>query len=115
MSEKYDDPQTLDVDVRFLLANERTLLAWVRTAIALEAGGIALTQLSKHDNTSIAGVVILLLGGVIAIFGYTRFRAADRAIRNHHLPRSGYGPLLQVLFVVALALGLAVVQAANIW
>ena len=32
-------------DVRFSLANERTFLAWVRTSLALVAGGVALEAL----------------------------------------------------------------------
>ena len=30
-----------DPDYRFTLANERTFLAWIRTALALSAGGLA--------------------------------------------------------------------------
>ncbi|WP_163540613.1 YidH family protein, partial [Klebsiella pneumoniae] len=32
-------------DYRFSLANERTFLAWIRTALALLAGAIAIEQL----------------------------------------------------------------------
>ena len=35
----------LDVDARFLLANERTLLAWVRTSLTLLAAGVGTLQL----------------------------------------------------------------------
>ena len=34
-----------DPDYRFTLANERTFLAWIRTALALVAGGVAVVQL----------------------------------------------------------------------
>ena len=40
-------PGKIDIDVRFLLANERTLLAWIRTAVTLQAGGLAVTQLAE--------------------------------------------------------------------
>ncbi len=35
-------PEGSEPDPRFTLANERTFLAWVRTALALLAGGIAI-------------------------------------------------------------------------
>ena len=35
----------MDVDARFLLANERTLLAWVRTSLTLLAAGVGTLQL----------------------------------------------------------------------
>lgn len=37
-----DDPKGLDA--RFTFANERTLLAWHRTALGLIAAGVAVTQ-----------------------------------------------------------------------
>lgn len=97
-----------DVDTRFLLANERTLLAWVRTSIAIEAGGIALMQLHKRHN--FIGLAVLLLGAVTALIGYHRFHAADRAIRRSKLPPQGIGPALQVMAVVAAAIVLVIAQ-----
>src|SRR6476661_4070594 len=40
-----DDDGGHDPDYRFTLANERTFLSWIRTALALIAGGVAVVQL----------------------------------------------------------------------
>jgi putative membrane protein len=115
MANKYEEePHMLDPDVRFLLANERTLLAWVRTGLTLQAGGIALTMLHKTSNGTIVGIGVLLLGAIVAIMGYFRFRAADRAIREHRLPDTGHGPLFQVIGVVIFGVILAGIQLASI-
>ena len=105
---KMSKAEKVDVDARFLLANERTLLAWIRTSIAVEAGGIALIQLHKHH--SYLGIAVLLFGGIVALIGYHRFRTANQAIRAHELPPEGFGPASQVLCVVAIAVVLAVAQ-----
>lgn len=97
-----------DIDVRFLLANERTLLAWIRTSIAVEAGGVALTQLHKQHD--FIGTSVLLLGAVVALIGYHRFRVTDRSIRRDELPPAGIGPAIQVIAVVALAILLSIAQ-----
>lgn len=101
-------PEEIDVDARFLLANERTLLAWIRTSLAVEAGGIAL--FSIHRNHSYMGLSVLLFGAVIALVGYHRFRAADKAIRAHTLPPEGFGPAFQVGLIVIIAVGLSIAQ-----
>jgi putative membrane protein len=102
----------LDPDVRFLLANERTLLAWIRTGLALQAGGFALAHFSDSDSgTSVFGILAILFGGFMAVIGYSRFRAADRAIRKGVLPKQGKGPTIEVAIVVLTAITLAVVQA----
>jgi putative membrane protein len=44
-------------DHRFSLAHERTLLAWLRTALALVAGGVAMTQFMP-DLGFAAGLVV---------------------------------------------------------
>ena len=113
MSKYKDEPQMLDPDVRFLLANERTLLAWVRTGLTLQAGGIALTMLHKTPSGTIIGIGVLILGAVMAILGYFRFRAADQAIREHRLPDTGRGPLFQVIGVVVFGVILAGIQIAT--
>ncbi|HEV2403154.1 MAG TPA: DUF202 domain-containing protein [Candidatus Saccharimonadales bacterium] len=105
---KLSEHKQLDVDERFLLANERTLLAWIRTSLAVEAGGVAL--IAVHKQHSYLGVGVLLLGASVAFIGYHRFRTADKAIRQHTLPPSGIGPALQVIVVVLIAVVLAIAQ-----
>lgn len=104
----------LDPDVRFLLANERTLLAWVRTGLTLQAGGFALAHFSTDTTGKIAGIAAIISGGIIAVVGYNRFKAADTAIRNHQLPQNGNGPALEVITVVGIAFILATLQVFSL-
>ncbi len=106
----------LDPDTRFLLANERTLLAWVRTALALMAGGLAFTQIGAKTlaQTSL-GLIVILSGALVAVTGYQRYLAADIAIRAGRLPGAGHGPGLQVAGIVFLAFGLAVTRLLGVW
>lgn len=97
--------RSFEPDVRFLLANERTLLAWIRTSIALQAGGIALAHFSSNVLVQrVFSVIIVALGGWVAYTGYSRFKAADRAIRSEDLPSIGYAPLLQSASIILIAL-----------
>lgn len=109
------ETEMLDPDVRFLLANERTLLAWVRTGLTLQAGGFALAHFST-DSTSgqIAGIAAIICGGIIAVVGYNRFKAADQAIRNHELPQTGKGPTIEVVAVVGIAFLLAALEVISL-
>ena len=96
-------------DVRFLLANERTLLAWLRTAIALQAGGLAVLQFATAlEARAFIGVGLLLIGAMCGLFGLSRYRAADRAIRADELPAPGRAPTVVTLVVAALGIVLAV-------
>jgi putative membrane protein len=105
------DKHLLDPDVRFFLANERTLLAWVRTGLTLQAAGFALAHFGDGTFSSTsAGVVAIICGGVLAVIGYNRFKEADRAIRKHKLPKTTKGAALEVITVVAIAFLLATIQ-----
>ena len=96
-------------DVRFLLANERTLLAWLRTAIALQAGGLAVLQFAtKLEARAFIGVGLLLIGAACGLFGLSRYRAADKAIRTDRIPEPGRGPTIVTVVVAALGIVLAV-------
>jgi putative membrane protein len=82
-----------DPDPRFTLANERTFLAWNRTAIALIGGGLAAGQLLDFDSR-LARLVVALppiaLGLALALMSYRRWEANERAMRlDEPLPGSG--------------------------
>lgn len=110
-----DTAAVLDPDVRFLLANERTLLAWVRTALALLAGGIALIHFGEPSALQVGfGITAMLLGATMATLGYVRYRAADRAIRAAQLPAAGFGPTVQVIGVVLFALAVAAIEINSV-
>lgn len=114
---KIPSHEKLDVDTRFLLANERTLLAWIRTALAVLAGGIALIQLAGDDKTmqNVLGVAVVLLGAFMASVGYLRFQAADKAIRRGKLPTMGHEPFIQTGGIIIVALALVATHLAGIW
>lgn len=95
-------------DPRFSLANERTLLAWVRTSVALLAAAVAVVKLVPGDEYSwlrrVIGVALAVLGLIVAGSAWQRYRAVQTAMQQGRpLPRSTTLPLL--------ALGLAAVAA----
>ena len=111
----HDGRSLLDPDARFLLANERTLLSWTRTALAVIAGGIALAQLGyRTPGEVVFGVVAILFGAFMATIGYLRFQAADQAIRAGRLPTIGRSPRYQAFGVVLLALIVAVIEISHL-
>jgi putative membrane protein len=75
-----------DPDYRFTLANERTFLAWLRTALALMAAAIAVSQLlpafKVPGGRTVLGVVLALLGTAVALFAYAHWAATERAMRT---------------------------------
>ena len=107
--------EKLDVDVRFLLANERTLLAWIRTALTMQAGGVALAHFVADSVLGFAtGISAIIAGAVIAVIGYRRYKAADKAIRRGRLPRADKGPAFEVILIVMIAVVLALAQVKDL-
>jgi putative membrane protein len=103
-----------EVDARFLLANERTLLAWVRTGLTLMAAGIAARQFGKGvERHLLVTQVLLLLGTLAVVAGGTRYLAADRAIRQGRLPSTGTFPLVLVGSVALVGASLMVASAVS--
>ncbi|MGA9871860.1 MAG: DUF202 domain-containing protein [Rhodococcus sp. (in: high G+C Gram-positive bacteria)] len=73
-------------DYRFTLANERTFLAWIRTSLALLAGGVAVGQLFAVGTESFPhkflGSVCVLLATVLSLGAFGRWRQVQAAMRR---------------------------------
>ncbi len=72
-------------DPRFSLANERTFLAWIRTAMALVAGGVALDALAADVEPGLrlaAAVLLLLLGVAVPVLAWLTWVDVERALRR---------------------------------
>ena len=111
------DPDT-HPDYRFTLANERTLLAWLRTGLALVAGGVAVAtyapDLGVRWGSSAVALGLVLIGLGTAAAGYRRWRANETAIgTGRPLPASWLLPTVAaavaaVIVVVAVLVGVEV-------
>lgn len=73
-------------DYRFSLANERTFLAWIRTALGLLAGCILLeqfsTRLGPHAVIVALAVALSFLAALLCAMAYVRWRANEIAMRH---------------------------------
>ena len=67
---------------RTIFANERTLMAYLRTAITLIAGGIAAIKLSDHVYLEIAGVSLLFIGVTLTAYSFFRYRVKQKIIEQ---------------------------------
>lgn len=123
-----DEPQRPSVgapDPRFVQANERTLLAWIRTALGIMAFGFVvarlglwLAQLQPAANTGASlwiGVALVLFGSGTLLGAVRRYTAAHRALvaGEPHVPGTAFGAVAAgVLAAGGLALAAYLVTRA---
>lgn len=92
-------------DPRFSLANERTYLAWLRTALGLVAAGIAverfLPELAFPGARQAIGIALVFVGALAAAFANRRWLKVDAALRTGQ-------PLPPPRFAQAMAFAIAV-------
>ena len=104
-------------DPRFSMANERTALAWVRTALAFVAGGVGLTSVARIAGLSrlmdVVSAALCVLGGLLAVVAVLGWRRRELAMRlDRPLPAPFALPWLGAL-VAVVALVLAVYLAVQ--
>lgn len=107
-----------DPDPRFTLANERTFLAWIRTSLALLAGGIAVEAFTQDifEETArkVLGTTLLVLGGILAASAAGRWLRVEAAMRQKRsLPIPLWVPLIALVCAVAAATVLIAIWVTN--
>jgi putative membrane protein len=97
-------------DPRFTFANERTFLAWSRTALALVVAGLAIVQLlppfpGVPSGRQLIGLPLIALGAVLAVAAYAEW------VRNQHALRRGDPLRVSVMpwILAATVTGIAVI------
>ena len=102
-------PPDVEPDSRFTLANERTFLAYVRTALALDAAGLAAAQFLTHLRPAwrrhLVAIGLVGAGVLVAVAAYRRWSTNDSAMRRG-------APLPPTLMPLGLGVGAAVVSIA---
>lgn len=100
------------------LANERTFLAWVRTAIAIMAFGFVVVKFSLFVKqlsllfsdrpivvpakgfSGLIGFALVALGAVICVLGYLQYKKTERQLNNNVYNSSS--PLVVWLTIILL-------------
>lgn len=99
-------------DIRFSLANERTFLAYERTAVGLVAAALAVFHLLEPSlPQKILGLLLIASALVAAGGGWLRYRQAEQAIREgRELPAGATVHVMAAaVLVVIVAAGISVV------
>lgn len=100
-------------DYRFSLANERTFLAWIRTALALIGGGFAVDQFLPELAWGVrAGMALgLLAAGVLcALRAVNHWVRCERAMRRgEDLPVTRFPTVLSLVVAVVAVVMVVVV------
>jgi putative membrane protein len=101
-------------DYRFSLANERTFLAWIRTGLALIAGGLAVAQflspLPVRHLREVLAIVPIAIGAGCALRAIDHWIRCEIAMRTGKpLPASRFPALLALVVAVSALLALVYV------
>ena len=86
-------------DAREHLANERTLLAWIRTSIAIMAFGFVVVKFSlfirqitlllgkeaiipQHGYSSVIGIFLVFIGAIVLALAYAKYYQTEKQLSN---------------------------------
>ncbi|MGL4718661.1 MAG: YidH family protein [Kluyvera intermedia] len=102
-------------DYRFTLANERTFLAWIRTALALMAGAVGIEQfspqLSSTELRTGISTLLLLAASAMGFMAWRRWRQNEYAMRlDSNLPYTR-----ALIILAALMILLAILLGTLLW
>ncbi len=92
------------------LANERTFLAWVRTALAVVGLGVLLGKLVETEGLAaeIIGLAMVAFGAAMLVYSVARYERVTSLLDVHQFAAARLGPLLLAVLGMAVAIGSAI-------
>lgn len=111
-------------DAREHLANERTLLAWIRTSIGIMAFGFVVVKFSlfikqislligeniplppQHRYSSMIGILLVIVGAVVLSFSYIKYKQTEKQLNDEAFKSSSklIFSLIIVIFLISILL-----------
>ena len=88
------------------LANERTLLAWIRTSIGIMAFGFVVVKFSlfikqltfllqkelvipqQHGYSSVIGIALVAVGAIVLLLAFIKYKQTERQLNNDNFKSS---------------------------
>lgn len=113
-----DDDDGTEPDARFTFANERTFLAWSRTALALVVGGLAIAQLLPPFpgvpwGRHVIGLPLIVLGCAVSVISYVEWKGNQRALRHGEPVIRSRLPQILAFAIAVIGLAAAVVALVS--
>jgi len=105
-----------DVDPRFSLANERTYLAWIRTALAMIVGGVVAAKALDFHHEIVRWAIAappIVAGALLALEGHRRWHAYEAAMRQAQPLNTGRHLLTVAVAVASYALVVLILSALD--
>eukprot|EP00933_Yihiella_yeosuensis_P025648 TRINITY_DN19898_c0_g1_i1.p1 TRINITY_DN19898_c0_g1~~TRINITY_DN19898_c0_g1_i1.p1 ORF type:complete len:170 (-),score=21.03 TRINITY_DN19898_c0_g1_i1:165-632(-) len=100
------------------LANERTFLAWLRTAVSMVGFGIALVKMAFGDQGAagvLFGVIFMLVGTGMLLFSTLRYYSAMHLLQRGLFPLDTGGIFVMVIILGTVSIAALLYGAQSLW
>jgi len=96
------------------LANERTFLAWVRTALAVVGLGVLVGKLIESDGVlaELIGLAMVAFGAGMLLYGIVRFERITDLLDQKKFASARRGPLALAVLGIIVSVGAAILLLA---
>ena len=104
------------------LANERTLLAWIRTSIGIMAFGFVVVKFSlfikqislllgknadiptQHGYSSVVGILLVAVGAITMLLSYIKFKQNEKQLNNQTFKSSSKLVLFLIIIILVISI-----------
>ncbi|MCW2120681.1 YidH family protein [Flavobacterium sp. 7A] len=115
------------------LANERTLLAWIRTSIGIMAFGFVVVKFSlfikqislligkkgslpaPHGYSSMIGILLVAVGAIVMLFSYLKYKQTEKQLNEETFQSSSklIFSMTFIIFTISMLLILYLIESTN--